>query len=64
MVNQRRKLERQRLDELAQSFDVTPGVRNLVDMQESIAAKKPVFLLGKNSKGKADYAQLWNTLDL
>lgn len=64
MVNQRRKLERQRLDELAQSFDVTPGVRNLVDMQESIAAKKPVFLLGKNSKGKADYAQLWTTLGL
>lgn len=64
MVNARRKLERQRLEELAQSFKVTPGVRNLVDMQESIALRKPVFLMGKKSKGKMDYNQLWNSLGL
>ena len=64
MVNSRRKLERQRLEELAQSFKVTPGVRNLVDMQESIALRKPVFMMGKKSKGKADYKQLWGSLGL
>jgi len=64
MINARRKLERQRLDELAQSFNVTTGVRNLVDMQESISLRKPVFLMGKNSKGKQDYVELWNTLGL
>ena len=64
MVNARRKLERQRLEELAQSFKVTPGVRNLVDMQESIALRKPVFLMGKKSKGKADYNKLWESLGL
>ena len=51
-------------DELAQSFNVTTGVRNLVDMQESISLRKPVFLMGKNSKGKQDYVELWNTLGL
>ncbi|MBD66355.1 MAG: hypothetical protein CME62_14185 [Halobacteriovoraceae bacterium] len=64
MVNKRRKLEQQRLEELAQSFNVTSGVRNLVDMQESISLRKPVFLMGKNSKGKKDYQQLWESLGL
>ena len=61
MLNGRRKLEKQ---ELAQSFDVTPGVRNLVDMQESISLKKPVFMMGKKSRGKADYKNLWKSLGL
>ncbi len=64
MVNMRRKLEKQRLEELSQSFSVSAGVRNLVDMQESISAKKPVFMMGKNSKGKQDYANLWTSLGL
>ncbi len=64
MVNQRRKIEKVRLEELAQSFNVTPPIRNLVDMQESIALKKPVFMMGKNSRGKADYKQLWDSLGL
>lgn len=64
MVNARRKIEKQRLEELAQSFNVSSGVRNLVDMQESISTRKPVFMMGKNSKGKADYENLWNSLNL
>ncbi len=64
MVNARRKLEKQRMEELSQSFDVTPGVRNLVDMQESISLKKPVFLMGKRSRGKTDYQNLWKSLGL
>ena len=64
MLNGRRKLERQRMEELAQSFDVTPGVRNLVDMQESISLKKPVFMMGKKSRGKSDYKNLWKSLGL
>lgn len=64
MLNGRRKIEQQRLEELAQSFNVAAGVRNLVDMQESISTRKPVFLMGKNSKGKADYANLWESLNL
>lgn len=64
MLNSRRKLEQVRLDELAQSFNVTPGIRNLVDMQESIALKKPVFLMNRKSKGKKDYRKLWDSLGL
>jgi len=60
MVNPRRKIERQRLEELAQSFSVTPTIRNLVEMQESVALKKPVFLFGSQSKGRKDYENLWN----
>jgi len=41
MVNPRRKIERQRLEELSQSFNVTPTIRNLVDMQASVSMKKP-----------------------
>jgi chromosome partitioning protein len=64
MVNPRRKIERQRLEELGQSFNVTPTIRNLVDMQESVAMKKPVFMFSSNSKGKQDYKQLWDSLGL
>jgi chromosome partitioning protein len=64
MVNGRRKIEQNRLNELAQSFNITSPIRNLVDMQESISMSKPVFLMGKNSKGKEDYANLWASLDL
>jgi cellulose biosynthesis protein BcsQ len=64
MVNPRRKIERQRLEELSQSFNVTPTIRNLVDMQESVALKKPVFMFTNNSKGKQDYKLLWDSLGL
>ncbi len=64
MVNTRRKIEQQRLEELSQSFDITPPVRNLVQMQESISMKRPVCMMGKKSRGRIDYEQLWNTLNL
>ena len=64
MVNPRRKIEKQRLTELSQSFNVTPTIRNLVDMQESVTLKKPVFMFGNNSKGKQDYQALWDSLGL
>lgn len=64
MVNARRKIEQTRLEELANSFDVTPGIRNLVDMQESISLKKPMFLMNRKSKGKKDYKKLWDSLGL
>jgi len=64
MVNTRRRIEQQRLEELSQSFDITPPVRNLVQMQESISMKKPIFMMGSNSRGKNDYEALWNSLNL
>ncbi|MCO4793167.1 MAG: ParA family protein [Bacteriovoracaceae bacterium] len=64
MVNLRRKIEKQRLQELSQSFDITPPIRNLVQMQESISLGKPVFAMGNKSKGAQDYAQLWESLEL
>lgn len=64
MVNNRRKIEQTRLEELAQSFNVTPAIRNLVDMQESISLKKPVFMMNRKSKGKKDYRKLWDSLGL
>ncbi len=64
MVNPRRKIERQRLEELGQSFSVTPMIRNLVEMQESVALKKPVFKFNANSKGRRDYEALWDSLGL
>ncbi|MCB9062014.1 MAG: ParA family protein [Halobacteriovoraceae bacterium] len=64
MFNSRRKIERQRIGELAQSFDITPPVRNLVQMQESISLKRPIFKFGKRSRGKQDYDALWESLDL
>lgn len=64
MINGRRKIEKQRMEELAQSFNITPKIRNLVQMQESISLKKPVFMLGKRGRGKEDYDSLWNFLGL
>lgn len=64
MVNMRRKIEKHRMEELAQSFNVSAPIRNLVDMQESISLKKPVFMMGKNSKGKMDYENLWKSIGL
>jgi chromosome partitioning protein len=63
MVNARRKIERQRLQELSQSFQITPVIRNLVDMQESVAMRKPV-VLSQKSKGFQDMKTLWESLDL
>jgi len=64
MVNLRRKIERQRLEEMSQSFNVAPAIRNLVDMQESISTHKPIFKMGKRSRGASDYRDLWDSLNL
>lgn len=64
MVNTRRKIERQRLEELAQSFNITPPIRNLVQMQESISTKTPVFRMSGKNQSKNDYSALWESLDL
>ena len=64
MVNARRKIERQRLEELSQTFHITPPIRNLVQMQESISTKKPVFKMGGRKQGKKDYEALWESLNL
>ncbi len=64
MVNMRRKIERQRLDELAQMFSITPAIRNLVQAQESISLKKPVFSFGDKCRSKTDYDALWDSLHL
>ena len=64
MVNARRKIEKQRMEELAQMFDITPAVRNLVQMQESISGQRPVCVMGKKSKGRQDYEALWSSLNL
>ncbi|MGB0453314.1 MAG: ParA family protein [Bacteriovoracaceae bacterium] len=64
MVNLRRKIEKQRMEELAGQFNITPPVRNLVQMQESISCRKPVFMMGKRSRAKSDYEQLWQSLEL
>lgn len=64
MVNPRRKIERQRLQELSQSFQITPIVRNLVQMQESVAGQKPIVLMGKKTRGLGDFKALWESLNL
>ena len=64
MVNLNRKIERQRMEELSGSFEVTQPIRNLVQLQESIALKKPIFMMGKKSKAKADYEELWKDLGI
>lgn len=64
MVNLNRKIERQRLEELSESFKITSPIRSLVQMQESIALRKPIFLWGKSSRAKADYEALWENLDI
>jgi chromosome partitioning protein len=63
MVNTRRKIERQRLEELSQSFHITPSVRNLVQMQESISTRRPIFLMGKKAPGREDFDALWESLN-
>ena len=62
MVNKRRKIEKQRLEELSQSFHIAPPIRNLVQMQESISVKRPIFMFGKKSEGRKDYENLWKSL--
>lgn len=64
MVNGRRRIEKQRMEELSQSFDTTPPIRNLVQMQESISMGKPVAAMGEKSKGFQDYKALWESLGL
>lgn len=64
MVNPRRNIERQRMDELAQMFKITPPIRNLVQMQESISLQRPVCVMGRKSKGRQDYEALWESLGL
>jgi chromosome partitioning protein len=64
MVNARRKIERQRLEELSSTFQTTNIIRNLVEMQESISIRKPIFMMGKKSKGAEDFKNLWSSLDL
>lgn len=64
MVNPRRKIEKQRMEELAQMFRITPAVRNLVQMQESISTKRPICVMGKKSRGRQDYQELWDFLEL
>jgi chromosome partitioning protein len=64
MVNKRRKIEQQRMRELAQSFQITPPIRNLVQMQESISNQKPVFMMSKRAEGRKDYESLWKSLNL
>lgn len=64
LVNTRRKIERQRLEELSQSFEISVPIRNLVQMQESISMGIPVFMQGNSSKGKQDYENLWKSLGL
>lgn len=64
MVNPRRKIERQRLEELSDSFHTTPMIRNLVQMQESISTKRPVCVMGAKSRGRQDYEALWESLNI
>jgi len=64
MVNARRKIEKQRLLELSQSFQITSPIRNLVQMQESISTKTPIFLMQEKSEARKDYESLWNSLNI
>jgi chromosome partitioning protein len=64
MVNPRRKIERQRMDELSQSFHITPMIRNMVQMQESISMRRPICVMGAKSSGRKDYEELWKSLNL
>ena len=64
MINARRNIEKQRLEELAESFDVTPPIKNLVQYQESISLQRPVCLMGGKNRGRLSYEQLWQSLNL
>ena len=59
-----RKIERQRLEELAQSFNITPPVRNLVDMQESVSTRTPIFKMKKSKRGVNDFKAVWDFLNI
>jgi len=63
MVNMRRTIEKQRLEELSQTFRITPPVRDLVQMQESISTKKPICKMAPKSRGRQDYSALWEFLN-
>jgi chromosome partitioning protein len=66
MVNPRRKIEKQRLEELSQTFQVTPIIRNLVQLQESVTTQKPIFSMSARKGGAAqqDLKALWESLNL
>lgn len=64
MVNARRSIEKQRLEELQESFDVTPPITNMVALQESISLQKPVCIRGKKNKARIGYENLWQSLGL
>jgi chromosome partitioning protein len=64
MVNTRRKIERQRLEELSQSFDITAPVRNLVQLQESVSVKRPICSMGKKTNGYKEMVSLWESLGI
>jgi len=64
MVNPRRKIEKVRMEELSQSFNITPMVRNMVQLQESISMRRPVCVMGAKSAGRRDYEELWKSLNL
>lgn len=64
MVNPRRKIEKVRMEELAQSFHITPMIRNMVQMQESISTRRPICVMGAKSSGRRDYEELWKSLNL
>ncbi|MFN8371016.1 MAG: ParA family protein [Bacteriovoracaceae bacterium] len=64
MVNVRRKIERQRMEELSEMFVTAPPIRNLVQMQESISVRKPIVAMGKTSQGFKDFTALWESLNL
>jgi chromosome partitioning protein len=64
MVNPRRKIEKVRMEELSQSFSITPMIRNMVQMQESISTRRPICIMGAKSAGRRDYEELWKSLNL
>lgn len=64
MVNARRAIEKQRLEELKEQFTVTPPIKNMVALQESISLQKPVCIRGQKHKARQGYEQLWNSLGL
>ena len=64
MINMRRNIERQRLEELRQSFHVTLPVKDLVHYQESISLQRPVCLMGEKNRGRLGYKALWESLNL
>lgn len=64
MVNPRRKIEQARMEELAQSFHITPMIKNMVQLQESISMRRPICKMGAKSAGRKGYEELWKALNL